>query len=138
MTTDQLIMAWKSKNAEIKKLQAEELALRKEVLQSAFEYNENDEREGVRNLELGMGYKLKGTFKLTRSLDKTKVNEVLTKMEKKGIEGRMFAERLVKFDPKLSVSEYKNLPDEYREMIDEAITTKPALPTLQLVEPKGK
>lgn len=137
---DALIIKWQESQTLLAEAKEREAELRKQVLTEVFNFSENDLREGVENFELGKGFKLKATFKVNRTLDNTndKVDSILTKMENTSEEGRILAERLVKWKAELSVSEYRNLPDKFKKMIDAAITTKTATPSLTFVEPKSK
>lgn len=137
---DALILEWREKQAQLSKLKDEEMALRKQVLGELFSFDPEVLREGTENFELGQGYKVKAVFKIDYKLNNENdaVDKVLTKMEKAGAEGAVLAERLVKWEPKLSISEYKKLPDKFRKLIDEIVTTKEATPSVELVAPKSK
>ena len=137
---DAKILAW---DAAVKALAAAkdaEAALRKEVLAEAFAFDPEALREGTENFELGNGYKLKAVFKISRNLNNENeaVDKVLSKIEKTGPEGAFIAERLVKWKPELSVSEYKKLPEKFKKLFDEVVTSKEAMPSLELVAPKSK
>ena len=135
---DAKILAWEESVKALAAAKEAEAALRKEVLAEAFAFNPEALREGTENFELGNGYKLKAVFKISRNLNNENdaVDKVLSKIEKAGAEGQFIAERLVKWKPELSVSEYKKLPEKFKKMIDEVVTSKEATPSLELVAPK--
>ena len=137
---DAKIIAWEAAVKALAAAKDAEAALRKEVLAEAFAFDPEALREGTENFELGNGYKLKAVFKISRNLNNENeaVDKVLSKIEKTGPEGAFIAERLVKWKPELSVTEYKNLPDKFRKLIDEVVTSKEATPALELVAPKSK
>lgn len=137
---DALILQWREAQQKLASAKDEEMSLRKRVLSEIYSFDPEALREGTENVELGQGYKLKAVFKIDYKLsnENEAVDKVLTKMEKAGAEGAVLAERLVKWEPKLSISEYKNLPDKFRKLIDEIVTTKEATPSLELVVPKSK
>ena len=137
---DAKILAWEQAVKALAAAKDAEAALRKEVLAEAFAFDPEALREGTENFELGNGYKLKAFFKISRNLNNENeaVDKVLSKIEKTGPEGAFVAERLVKWKPELSVSEYKKLPEKFKKMIDEVVTSKEATPTLELVAPKSK
>ena len=137
---DAKILAWEQAVKTLAAAKDSEAALRKEVLAEAFSFNPEALREGTENFELGNGYKLKAVFKISRNLNNENdaVDKVLSKIEKAGAEGQFIAERLVKWKPELSVSEYKKLPEKFKKMIDEVVTSKEAMPSLELVAPKSK
>ena len=135
---DAKILAWEQAVKALAAAKDAEAALRKEVLAEAFAFDPEALREGTENFELGNGYKLKAVFKISRNLNNENeaVDKVLSKIEKAGAEGQFIAERLVKWKPELSVSEYKKLPEKFKKMIDEVVTSKEATPSLELVAPK--
>ena len=137
---DAKILAWEQAVKALAAAKDAEAALRKEVLAEAFAFDPEALREGTENFELGNGYKLKAFFKISRNLNNENeaVDKVLSKIEKTGPEGAFVAERLVKWKPELSVSEYKKLPEKFKKMIDEVVTSKEATPALELVAPKSK
>ena len=137
---DAKILAWEAAVKALAAAKDAEAALRKEVLAEAFAFDPEALREGTENFELGNGYKLKAVFKISRNLNNENeaVDKVLSKIEKTGPEGAFIAERLVKRKPELSVSEYKKLPEKFKKLFDEVVTSKEAMPSLELVAPKSK
>ena len=137
---DAKILAWEQAVKALAAAKDAEAALRKEVLAEAFAFDPEALREGTENFELGGGYKLKAVFKISRNLNNENeaVDKVLSKIEKTGPEGAFIAERLVKWKPELSVSEYKKLPEKFKKLFDEVVTSKEAMPSLELVAPKSK
>ena len=137
---DAKILAWEAAVKELAAAKDAEATLRKEVLAEAFAFDPEALREGTENFELGNGYKLKAVFKISRNLNNENeaVDKVLSKIEKTDPEGAFIAERLVKWKPELSVSEYKKLPEKFKKLFDEVVTSKEAMPSLELVAPKSK
>lgn len=137
---DAKILAWEQAVKALAAAKDAEAALRKEVLAEAFAFDPEALREGTENFELGNGYKLKAVFKISRNLNNENeaVDKVLSKIEKTGTEGAFIAERLVKWKPELSVSEYNKLPEKFKKLFDEVVTSKEAMPALELVAPKSK
>ena len=137
---DAKILAWEAAVKALAAAKDAEAALRKEVLAEAFAFDPEALREGTENFELGNGYKLKAVFKISRNLNNENeaVDKVLSKIEKTGPEGAFIAERLVKWKPELSVSEYKKLPEKFKKLFDEVVTSKESMPSLELVAPKSK
>ena len=137
---DAKILAWEAAVKALAAAKDAEAALRKEVLAEAFAFDPEALREGTENFELGNGYKLKAVFKISRNLNNENeaVDKVLSKIEKTGPEGVFIAERLVKWKPELSITEYKKLPEKFKKLFDEVVTSKEAVPSLELVAPKPK
>lgn len=116
---------------------AEENRLRLAVI--ARNFGEEHKAEGTENVALDdKGYGLKAVFKLNYSLDNKgdAVDKALTKLEKSGDEGKFLADRLVKWKPELSLSEWRNLPEKYQKLFDDVLTVKPGTPSLEFVVPK--
>ncbi len=136
---DAKILAWEAAVKALAAAKDAEAALRKEVLAEAFAFDPEALREGTENFELGNGYKLKAVFKISRNLNNENeaVDKVLSKIEKTGPEGAFIAERLVKWKPELSISEYKKLPEKFKKLFDEVVTSKEAMPSLEVVAPKA-
>ena len=138
---DELLQAWQAKAATLEIAKAEEMEARK----AAVELMADPEKVGkVDNVELGNGYKAKlkvpvnyGFVKdSNEKLDKTRIDKALSKIEKDGSAGEMIAERLVKWTPALSLTEYKLLSAKHKAVIDEVLVTSNGTPTLEIVEPK--
>lgn len=131
-------MAWveaKAALAEGKKLEAD---LRKKVLAECFPESQTGEPvSGVSTLELGNDYRLKADFKLSYKLSNLDdVSKVLDVIANTFDEGDFIAKKLVKYEPKLSLADYKKLPDNIRSVFDEVLTVTQAAPTVTFVEPK--
>ena len=137
---DAKILAWEAAVKALAAAKDAEAALRKEVLAEAFAFDPEALREGTETFEIGNGYKLKAVFKISRNLNNENeaVDKVLSKIEKTGPEGVFIAERLVKWKPELSITEYKKLPEKFKKLFDEVVTSKEAIPSLELVAPKSK
>jgi len=129
MTRDEAIMAWDEAKKTLDRAKAREMELRKHIVGGQFDVD----KIGTQNVELGNGWKLKAVVKESYKLDSNadKVEDMLDKLED------WQADRLVKWTPTLSVSEYKKLDAEDRVKVDKVLTIKPAAPTLELVAPKG-
>lgn len=136
---DAVILAWRDATEALAAAKAQEAELRKQVLSQVFAFDSEELREGTENAELGGGWKLKATFKISRILNNKDegVDKALSKLEKTGAEGEFIAGRLVRWKPELSVSEYKKLPEKYKKLFDEVVVSKEATPSLELVAPKG-
>lgn len=133
---DAAIMQWTKSVVELATAKKEEAALRDFVVKLAFPSHKDS---GTENFELGKGYKLKATFKLNFKFpDIAKLNSVLDQFEAKGDAGKLLAERVVKWKPELSLTEYKQLPAEYAALLTPVIETSPGTPSLELVIPDEK
>lgn len=138
MNNDKLL-SWDWAAKALEQAKTLEMQLRKEILAELYDFDATvDLREGTENLELGNGYKLKAVFKVSRKLENKngETKRALEKIQEYFDGGFVIAERLVKWSPELSTSEYKKLPADIRTVIDTCVTTKPSTPSLEIVEPK--
>lgn len=114
-------------------------------------------RKGTQRYNLNGGYKIKLVYGLTYTLgDKDKVDgegkkvsiesqvrAVEEKIAALGAEAELLLDRLIKWKPELSGSEYEKLDGDnptqlaIRNLIDEVLTIKPASPQLSFEEPKA-
>lgn len=112
---------WQVLKASIAKLTSEERALRQELFDGTFPNPE----EGTNTVELPDGRKIKGVYKITRSVREKDLTRV-----PKELRDEVFA---VKHS--LKTRQYRELTDAQRAKVDEALTIKPGLPSLEIVEP---
>jgi len=111
---------------------AKEQALRKEVADLFF----FTPTEGVNTFELEQGYKLKLTYKIDRKIDEAALDAV----RKQLAEDKINIDTLLSYKPSLDTKAYKGLMQvnpEAAKVFDQALTIKPASPTLELVAPKS-
>lgn len=137
---DELLTAWKEAKAALDRYKALESEHRKSVVET-FSQDAKPGHSGTENVDVGWGYKLKIvhglTYKLDNANDGEKLDKVLDQIEKSMEGGNIIAERLVKWKPELSVSEYKLLSPANKALIDSVLTITDATPTVTLVAPKG-
>lgn len=140
---DRLLVDWQAKKAALETAKEQEMEARKLAVMFMHDPAKSGTTE---NVELGGGYK--ATMKVPvrygfiqnaeGKTDKARIEKALSKIEKDGEAGELIAERLVKWTPELSLTEYKQLPDKYRKIIDDVIITSEGTPTLEIKEPKAK
>ncbi len=140
---DRLLVDWQAKKAALEVAKEDELTARKLAVMFMHDPAKSGTTE---NVELGGGYK--ATMKVPvrygfiqnaeGKTDKARIEKALSKIEKDGEAGELIAERLVKWTPELSLTEYKQLSDKYRKIIDDVIITSEGTPTLEIKEPKAK
>lgn len=136
------LAAWEASKNALDRAKADEMEARKAFVAFA---SDEDKREGTERLALANGYEAKVVKKLNFTFKSPNpelsvadaVDAALSKLEALGDEGRFVAQRLVKWTPDLSVSEYRKLDERFKAIIDEVIETKDAAPSLEIVAPKG-
>lgn len=127
MTTEQKIQAWSEADTNQKAWREIELKLRAELVKELFPFD----TAGSSHHELGNGWKLSVTKGIDYKLDADKITEVLNSFDDST------AALLVKWEPKLSVSNFKKLSPEDQAKFTDVLTTRPSSPQLKLVEPKS-
>ena len=135
LSRDELLLRWAELKTELEKAKTLEMELRKYIVKREFP----NAKEGTNNLELGNGYKLKAEIKYNYKIDNENIDSVLEDIAKIGNEGHIIAERLIKWAPSLSLTEYRNiLNQDIKKKIDSVLTITDGAPTLTIVEPKAK
>lgn len=130
---DILLSNWQDAKKQLAHYKELEMTLRADVIAACSE--ENDSMySGTERVDIGQGYDLKITHKLNYSLNQETVDSALDKIEKECEHGTLLAERLVKVKYELSVTEYKQLPDAARKIIDQVLTIKPASKEVEIVK----
>lgn len=145
MNEDQLLMAWDDIKKAIETAKAQEMELRKYIVNRAFPKKE----EGMNNRELGNGYVLKASIKYNYNLaDNDTVEATLEKLSNLGNAGSAISDRLVSWTPTFKLLEYRQLcedkekgskfADEALKVIGNMLTITEAAPTLEIKPPKDK
>lgn len=151
---DTEILNWKADKEKLAFYKAEEAASRARVTATLFP----TPKKGTQRYELGNGYRVKlvhgnnytlGNKDMPHPLEpgalypvNKQVEDLQEAIANLGNEGPFLAERLIKWKPELSETEYLALDPEievHREakaLIDAILTVKPASPQLELEEPK--
>lgn len=122
------VNTWNVVSKNLKIMKGEEMKLRKEIIADAFP----DAKVGTTKVDLGAGYSLKATIKEKTEIDEAALPAILEKVAKGTFD------KTVVYKPKFSATGFKCLPDEAKEILREALITKPATPGLEIVVPKEK
>lgn len=139
---DRLLMLWNNKKLELENCKTAEMNLRQQVVHFSSDPNK---KSGTENIPLGNGWGLKVIKKINygfvKTEDGTRVNKArieaaLQAIELHGPAGVLVAERLVKWTPDLSLTEYNQLNEADKAIIDAVIVTTEGAPTVTIVEPK--
>lgn len=135
---NQEVRDWLEASRQLAHWKNEENRLRLAVIARNFPTHKD---EGTENFQLDAeGYALKAVFKFNYNLNNRDdaVDKALTKLEKASEEGKFIAERLVKWKPEISVTEWRNLDPKYAKLFDGVLTVSPGTPSLEFVVPKEK
>lgn len=145
LTQDQLLMKHQKMQADLAALKAEELELRKYIVNRAFP----SKTEGTNTLSLGSGYELKAVVKYNYKLaDNEIVEKTLQLIAESSNEGPFIADRLVSWTPNFLKTEYTKLQEDAASGSESAkkilkltevmLEITDAAPTLTIKEPKAK
>jgi len=134
--SQQVFDLWLKAKEELAKWQAEERALREQVV--AAKSDKPEMFSGTENIEVPGG-KLKIVHKLDYKIvvDGDKLDAALLKIEQSMEGGNIIADRLVTYKPELSVREYKLLTPAQQAVIDKCIEIKPAAKSVSFEPIKG-
>ena len=106
----------------------QEMQLRKAIFARVFPAP----TEGTNKADLTDGWVIKATYKIDRKFDEAALPAVLEALKPLNVA----VDSLVRYKPELVITFYKALPVAAKTLLDQALTSKPASPTLELVPPK--
>lgn len=133
-----LLSAWYEADKTMRAAVDAERELRLQIIET-FSTETREDASGVETVSLGRDkWVLKIQHGLNYNLDKDadKVRSSLDVIAKSMEGGKIIADRLVKWKPEISVTEYKKLDREQREEINKVLTIKPKTKSIEIVEEK--
>lgn len=139
---DKVLADWNASKVALANLTLQERELRKMVVDIFSDAQAFPEMaSGTESIDIGFGHDLKITHKLDYKLDNAndceELHKVLREIETSMEGGHIIAERIVKWKPELSVSEYKLLSPENKARLDRVLTIKPASKSVE-IKKRGK
>lgn len=137
-TKEQKLQEWLDAAVMLKAAKDLEMLLRKAVV-TAFPFD-IDVKEGTQRIPLANGYELKVVKKQNYNLNNKEgaTDKALTLFEQSSPEAAFIADRLVKWSPELSITEYRLLTPAQLKYFENVLTITDGAPALELVEPKAK
>jgi hypothetical protein len=147
------VQEWRDKAAQLAKIKASEMLLRQRVFKHFFPAP----GEGTNNAQLPDGTKIVGKYPITRKVDEGKlaalkawtVADMRAYLESLGVttQGvpdetkvtdflKISVDKLVEWDPKLSITEYRTLTAEQMTIFDSILEIKPGSFALDIILPK--
>lgn len=131
---DRLIAQWQDASHRLAEAKADESRLRSLLVDGLFNPSVT---EGTETIVVSHGFKLKA-IKAKRYCFATAnaAREAMLTLAGQGPEGIFIANRLIAWEPKLIVREYRSLTPVMLSAIAHTITTRDATPQLLLVPPK--
>lgn len=136
-TRDQLLMKWADAKKALDAAKIVESEIRKQIVAESGLFDA-DKESGTQTVDLGGGYKLKAVKKINYKVDNKngEAFEMLKSLSELGEVSAHKAKNLFRFDANLSLTKYRELDDKEQALVDQIVTTKPAMPSLELIEPK--
>ncbi len=133
----EVLSQWENAKRQLDYWKAEEMRLR---VQYADLVKDESKIGSTQTIELANDYKAKLKIPQNYGLikDNDAINEALDAIENRTPQGKLLAERLVKWKPELSKSEYDKLPEEDKKLFAPVVEVKEGTPTLEIVEPPKK
>jgi hypothetical protein len=128
--SDNLLVKWYELQTALKKLKDEEMELRKVLFTQYFP----QPTVGTNKLDLPDGYVLEGKYTLDYKLDIDDFKKIC--VGPKALEVGLEFEDVVDLKEVFNATRYKQLAPEMQSLISEAVTVKPAAPTLAIVKKK--
>lgn len=127
-----LVQQWQEAKEALAAWQRRERDLRAEIIGATTDGTVDS---GVENVPFGPNHRIAITHRLIYKLDDGPALDAALEDVSRSM-GDTIAERLVKFKPELSVSEYKKLDPDVQKRFNRVITTKPGSPSLEIKEQK--
>lgn len=131
-----LIDEWRLLKSHLDTIKARESELRQQIASSEELFDQSRET-GTQTFDLGHGWKIKCEKKINYTVENKngEAFAALHEIAQLGAVEDHQTKKLMSFSPSLSLTVYRELSDEARRILDKIVTTKPAMPTLTMVEP---
>lgn len=131
-----LIADWREAKTQLDVFKKKEAELRQLIADSPDLFDQTKET-GTQRYKLAQGWQIKLERKLNYSVsnDNGELFSALEEIAAMGEVAAYQAKRLFSFKPDLKLSVYKELGPEAREIVDPFITSKPGMPTVELIPP---
>ena len=125
--TAQDLQTWYVMQDQLRKLKADEMALRQRIFKTYFP----NPQEGTNKYDLPDSYELNATYPITRDVDlgAFKANR------ERFVEAGINADTLVEYKASLLVSVYRKLTAEQTTLFDQCLVVKPGSPSMKIVLP---
>lgn len=124
-----VLTEWQQVSAKLREMTKLELKLRTTLFELAFP----NPVEGVNSRELDDGRIVKGTHKINRNVDQAAVEGVKKRLAELNSPLGAPVDDVFKAKIELGVGPYKKLSPEARAIANDAITSKPGTPSLEVV-----
>jgi hypothetical protein len=128
---------WYKMKAELDALKVAESLLRKRLFEHFFPSPAEGSAENKYPLNDGTGAVLQADHKINRTVLEPELDALKAACKEEGSNlPKLPFNKLVKYKPELSKSEYNKLTEEERQVFDRCLNIKPGSPELKVVIPK--
>jgi hypothetical protein len=131
-----MIQTWEATKKRLDAEKALELTQRLDVIK-VIPFNA-DKEEGGQSVKLGGGWRLALDKPQDYKMEPKNIPAVMTAMDALHHVNALAAASLIRWEPVMSVSEYKKLSDAEKLILAPVVTIKPGTPTLELKPPAVK
>lgn len=125
--TAQDVADWYALCEQIAKLKPAEMLLRNKIFKGTFP----NPVEGTNTVPFVNNWVIKGVYKIDRKLDVPMYNTIQADCRAMGFNPDLLVER----KPTLVLTAYRQLTAEQQKFFDQALVSKPATPSLEVVKP---
>jgi len=135
VVTLQDLKDWYLVKDELSKLKQQEALMRSRI----FKFYFKDPKEGTNDHEVGdgTGAVIKGGYVINRKIDPGALDALREAQRVPDSNApKINIDELVKYNPELAISKYRELTAEEQLWFDQALIIKPGAPTLEVVIPK--
>jgi len=126
---------WYKIKAQLGKLKSAEALMRTRIFKFFFKAP----KEGTNKVDIndGTGAQLKADHTINRSVDIGSLEALRDQQKVEGYNGhKLNFDELVKWKPEVSITAYRQLTDEERNLFDQCLIIKPGSPQMEIVIPK--
>lgn len=124
--TQETLTQWWNLSAQLKKIKASEITLRKMIFDNKF----TEPKEGTNSVNIDEFYVLKGKHTLNRNVDVGAYKSIQAKLREMGVH-----DDVVDWKPELKKANYNKLTNDQRKFFDQCLIIKPGTPALEIVLP---
>lgn len=132
--TQEILREWYVLKEQLDQIKAREMQLRLAIYRHYFQ----NPVEGTNTLPLedGTGAVIKGVHKIDRKVDEASLAALRQQINEDPATPRVSLDKLVRWKPELSVSEYRKLTAEEQQFFDQCLIVKEGAPGLEITIPK--
>lgn len=126
-------LEWQASHERLQEAKADEAAKRAAAIESCFALKLG---AGTHRTNLDRGYILKAVVRPKPNISAEQLAPAMKRLRAIGEAASLIADRLIKWTPELSISEWKKMTDKQRKLFARAVTVGASTPSLELQAPE--